>query len=388
MSQAPLKSFSSEKYTVEFIVEDEAEGLRLDTYILNKWQTVSRESIKKKIGKGEILVKGRPIPPRPSIRLHAGEQITAISYRSDNEDEIWEGRKLELDLNPEVVFEDENIIAINKPAFMCTHPTGRHLFYCATVLMEEKRKQTLHSLHRLDRETSGILLLGKNSQAARDVAYQFECKQVNKCYFLIAHKKKKNEFPLWARERMEQRLDDGKKIRMQEYPENSPEGKSAETHFHLLYENFEYIVALAFPRTGRTHQIRVHAMTNGFPLLGDKIYHGGIPMFKRFKDAIATDEDHQKMQIPRHALHNIAIQFHYFKNNRPITLISHIPKDLKIWMEKHLNVDPNELERQVHKKVEEEFKELADRLKPHQPHSSHLLAESYEDDDPFDEDSD
>ena len=80
-------------------------------------------------------------------------------------------------------------VVTNKPAYMSTHPTGRHLFHCATVYYEQKLNQsTVHSIHRLDRETSGVLLLAKNPTTANQLTVEFENNNVKKCYFFIAEK--------------------------------------------------------------------------------------------------------------------------------------------------------------------------------------------------------
>src|SRR5690606_14188470 len=97
----------------------------------------------------------------------------------------------------------ENIIVCSKPPFMITHPAGKHLFYCATVYYESIHNKTIHSIHRLDRETSGLLVLGKNSVASNEISNQFEEGLVKKCYLLIAHKEEiRSTFPFTANERI------------------------------------------------------------------------------------------------------------------------------------------------------------------------------------------
>ena len=111
------------------------------------------------------------------------------------------------------------------------------------------------------------------------------------------------------------------------YPQDSALGKEAETFFHIVREGPDYVMGLAFPRTGRQHQIRVHARVNGFPLVGDKLYCGSYPMFQRFKDLKATAEDHSLMQIPRQALHAAALRLPGFKS-----FSGPLPQDLGNWI--------------------------------------------------------
>jgi 23S rRNA pseudouridine1911/1915/1917 synthase len=138
---------------------------------------------------------------------------------------------------------------------------------------------------------------------------------------------------------------------MHHYPENSIEGKDAETHFEVIFEKNDFVLVLAFPLTGRQHQIRVHAAAHGYPLLGDKIYNGDHTLFMRFKDGDATDEDHQKMQIPRQALHAVGLKIVY--PTEWVHFIAPLPKDLSDWIQDRLGVQKAEVEKLIEKKIAE-----------------------------------
>jgi 23S rRNA-/tRNA-specific pseudouridylate synthase len=234
---------------------------------------------------------------------------------------------------------------------MITHPAGRNLFYCATVYFETIYKKTIHSIHRLDRETTGLLLLGKNPKVSQRVAVLFENDLVRKCYFFIAHKSDRaSPFPFTAKERMDREEGAIPRGIMSWYPENSLKGKESETHFELILEKDDYILALAFPVTGRQHQIRVHAACHGYPLLGDKLYNGDPGIFIRFKDQSATNEDHEKMQIPRQALHAVAIRLTY-PTEKMNHFLAPLPKDLSQWIEEKLNLKTSEVEVMIQEKI-------------------------------------
>ena len=131
---------------------------------------------------------------------------------------------------------------------MATHPTGRHLFYCATVYLQDKYQQNFYSVHRLDRETSGTLILSKNADTSTVLTDAFEYKQVEKAYFFIAIKDKKVEkFPFIAKERIgQEKWAPNVDLFIYHYPENSSEGKSAETRFEKIWEDETYLIGLAF----------------------------------------------------------------------------------------------------------------------------------------------
>jgi len=319
------KEFSREKYSISFLIEDEHDKYRLDRFLQDYFTSFSRQFIKSKISRGDIVIKDRPHPHKPSSKIYAGEIVTVNTHKSDLESEFWYGKPLELDEEPQIIFEDSDVVVFSKPAFMATHPTGKHLFNCASVYFEEKYGHGMHSVHRLDRETSGLLIMAKNPKAASKLTMQFENTEVKKCYLLLSKESKdfSKIFPL-----------------------------SARTDFQFLKQENGILLALAFPQTGRQHQIRVHAATHGFPLVGDKIYNGDYQVFERFKDRVPTENDHKLMEIPRHALHAIAIKISYQGEKRIFQ--SSLPEDLLNWL-KSKNVSCDNLDELIQGKIKDYF---------------------------------
>jgi RluA family pseudouridine synthase len=346
------KSFTTEKYVVSHPVQIEQDGWRLDQFIQKCMPTLSRQFLKKKIEKGEVVISGRKSPHKASVKVHHGERVTITTHNDGMlEEEYWYGKPVVKEKNPEVVYEDQDLIVVNKPPYMITHPAGKNLFNCATVYFETIHKKTIHSIHRLDRETSGILLLGKNPKTAQKMSQLFEDDMVRKCYFLIAHKNPHSTpFPFTAKERMDREEGNIPAAMMSYWPEDSHMGKDSETHFELLLEKDNYVLALAFPLTGRQHQIRVHAACHGYPLLGDKLYNGDPGVFMRFKDFVATDEDHEKMQIPRQALHAVALKLSY-KSEEQSHFLAPLPLDLAEWLKQKLLIEKESIEHLISTKV-------------------------------------
>lgn len=345
------KTFSTEKYVATHPVREEHDGWRLDQFVMQCMPSLSRQFLKKKIEKGEVEISGRTPPHKPSVKVHSGERVTITTHNDGLiEEEFWHGEVVPKTEKPSVIFEDAGLLAINKPPYMITHPAGRNLFYCATVFFETIYKKTIHSIHRLDRETSGLLLLAKDPSTAQKVASLFEIDQVRKCYFLIAHKMPgATPFPFTASERLGRKDGSLPEAMMFCFPENSEEGKESETRFECLLERDGYVLALAFPLTGRQHQIRAHAAAHGYPLLGDKIYNGDPTIFMRFKDNAATDEDHEKMQIPRQALHAAALKLLY--HGKPKHFIAPLPGDLAEWLKNNLGLEFQEVEKLMEQKI-------------------------------------
>lgn len=338
------KAYRDDMFEVRHLVDEEHEGARLDQFLQIYLESFSRETVKRKIKEGEISIVGRPGTHKPSTVLHHKDEVVIRFFKTKYEDEYWRGEKLELQMAPDIVFEDNDLLVISKPAFMSTHPAGRHVFNCATVFFEMKYEQTIHSLHRIDRETSGILMLGKNPKMANEMMLHFEKDDVKKCYLFIAKARPGHETKMEfiANERMSSPDPGLKRVLVQHYPEHSSEGKHARTFFYILEKVGDYVIGIACPQTGRQHQIRVHALAHGLPLIGDKLYLGSYEMFQRFKDQLASKEDYDLMELPRHALHAIALKIPY-KNEEKI-FITKIPLDLREWIESKLSLNIESLE--------------------------------------------
>ncbi|MCE3013169.1 MAG: pseudouridine synthase, partial [Proteobacteria bacterium] len=235
------KSFRADRFTAEYPVEPEHEGMRLDSFIHVYMPTLSREFLKKKIEKGDVEISGRKPPHKPSTKVHHKESVKITTHNTPElEDEEWMGKPLDLSAVPEVIFEDSGLIVCNKPAFMTTHPAGRHLFYVATTYFSTIHDKVIHSIHRLDRETSGVLLLGKETKVANLISEMFEEDKIRKCYFLISkHSTEKRAMPFLAEERLGERPGIPRGMH-QWHNKHSIEGKDAETEFWMIHQIENY----------------------------------------------------------------------------------------------------------------------------------------------------
>lgn len=322
------------------------DGMRLDAFLRLHLGSFSREALKERIRLGRASLPGRRAPVRPSTRVRGGDTVVLRFPRGDVEGAPRDARGAagpaggaERHRPPRVLFEDEGLLCVSKPPFMPVHPTGRHLFDCATVLLEGALGRPVHSVHRLDRETSGVLLLGKGPRPARELAREFEAGRVGKAYLLAGLKR-----PGWGGRRdfeVDARLGPGGggplRLPVRHHPAGSRLGKRARTVFRVVEELPSHVLALAFPETGRQHQIRVHAMLAGIPLVGDKLYLGGADVFGRFKDGTATEADRRALGLPRHALHALALSVR--RGGRRRTFFDGLPPDLADWMGGELGVD-------------------------------------------------
>ena len=167
---------------------------------------------------------------------------------------------------PCVLFEDEHLLVVNKPAGVNTHapsPFAGEGIY-DWLRHREPRWAALAIMHRLDKETSGVMVFGKTPLANRSLTEQFTAREVHKKYLLLTDRTVKRESFTVASEIR----------RIGEKYASGPGGEPAETHFRVAAPRTNPTLIEAEPRTGRTHQIRVHAAESGFPILGDALYGG------------------------------------------------------------------------------------------------------------------
>ncbi len=280
----------------ETIIEPESEGLRLDFYLQKRFSYRSRTEWQRSIEDGEILLNGRP--GKASRKLHAGEKVAFVPK------EIVEPA---VDFSYRVLAETPDYLAVSKSGNLPCHPAG--IFFKHTLWHILKQKYgTLHIATRLDRETSGIVLLARNVETARIFTKELEKgDRIVKKYLALVH----GDFP-------EQTLSaDGylspdpessirKKRRFTREP--VPDSESCSTLFHLRARGNGLSLVEAIPKTGRLHQIRATLCSLGFPMVGDKLYGLDDTLFSRFVEERLSDADRAMLMISRQALHACSLE--------------------------------------------------------------------------------
>ncbi len=237
--------------------------MRLDQYMAHYWPEHSRSSWQTYIEMGLVLVNGEVIT---SVRQQLGEDdcVTVQAIPEINTDEI----------SLPIIYEDDHVIVINKPSGILTHAKGG---ICSEMTVADFVRPRMHEVdetnrpgivHRLDRETSGLLIAAKDNETKRLLQKQFQERKAKKTYLAIVHGIPKV---------LEANID----LPIARNPKKpssfrvDPKGKSAQTHYEVIGHNTVYSVIRLKPVTGRTHQLRVHLAHLGIPIVGDTLYSGG-----------------------------------------------------------------------------------------------------------------
>ena len=257
-------------------VPPERAAERLDYYLAKELpELFSRTKIKRLIEEGKIQLNARAA--KPHTRVQGGDQIS-ISFELESEDET-RAESIPLD----IVFEDEELIVVNKPAGMVVHPgSGNPKGTLVNALLHHTKSLALMGdqvrpgiVHRLDKDTSGLLVVAKTDFAHRILADQFKRHQIDRRYWVVVkgvvqHDEMRSEEPL------------GRSVLNRKRVVVRPDvGKLSITNLRVLKRFKKATLLEAKPETGRTHQIRVHLRTLGYPVLGDLVYGVASPFIRR-----------------------------------------------------------------------------------------------------------
>jgi 23S rRNA pseudouridine1911/1915/1917 synthase len=278
-----------------FRVPPELAGMRLDRFLQSQLRATSRNRSQQIIVHSAYTTDGRRL--KKNHRVHAEERIVLWRPPWDDEDP---------DIVIEELYEDEVLLAINKPPYVVVHPTARHHRSTVSVIMQRQRPDDhLTLIHRIDRETSGLLLMARTRAADRAVKIQFEGRrEVVKRYTAICWGE-----PSWDRHRCDLPLmsatDSPYRVKMAVAPPET--GLVSATSFEVLQRrglpDKRYSMLRCTLHSGRQHQIRVHLAALGIPIVGDKLYGPDEDLFARGSDDELTDEDLERLELPRQALH-------------------------------------------------------------------------------------
>jgi len=280
--------------SIEIRVQEQA--IRLDKFLADRIPALSRSAAQRLIDEGQVTVNGEPV--KASYKVKGGDLVAAL-VPGDEPDEEPLAEAIPL----VVVYEDSSLLVVDKPAGMVVHPAPGHpggtlvnalLAYLPELAASAgappgEAASRPGIVHRLDRDTSGLILVAKNEKTRRALQRQFKDRQVHKAYLALLDGHLQ---PAWGRIEAPLGRDPHHRQRMAVLPG----GREAITEYHVL-EQFshpigpvagDYTLVEAEPLTGRTHQIRVHLASIGHPIAGDRVYgrrRSSLPLARQFLHA-------------------------------------------------------------------------------------------------------
>ncbi len=294
----------------------ECGGWRLDHFLKRRIGRLSRTRIQAIIGEQIFFSDGRSVRPASSVR--SGE---TIRLRRPAPVEPPVPREFG------ILHQDDSVLVIDKPAGLPMHTTAKFWRNTLTALLRERYPdEQMEVAHRIDRETSGVLLIARNRRVASFLTRAFARRAVGKTYLALV----KGQPPDRGRIDRPLKLLDTKSHVMMGVAAG---GLPAVTTFEVLRRYADHALCAAHPETGRQHQIRVHFQSLGHPIVGDKLYGAGEELFMRSCDQGMTPELLEIFDgLPRHALHAHRLTFPHPTRGEPMTVESPLPADLVDYM--------------------------------------------------------
>ena len=316
-----------------FVVDSGQEPLRIDKYMLEKLQHSSRNRIQRAADAGFVHVNDRPV--KRNYRVRPGDVVTLMLDRPRHDTSI-EAEDIPLD----VVYEDSQLMVVNKPAGLVVHPgvgsfTGTLVNALAWHLRDvegyDPNDPEVGLVHRIDKDTSGLLVVAKTPDAKTKLGLQFFNKTTHRSYNALVWGNVKDE-----EGRIEGNIgrDPKDRLRMAVFAPDSGIGKPAVTHYRVI-ERFGYVTLIeCILETGRTHQIRAHMRSIGHPLFADERY-GGMEILRGERSASYRAFVQNCFSLcPRQALHARTLGFVHPTTGKQMDFTSEWPEDMRQLIEK------------------------------------------------------
>lgn len=316
-----------------FVVDSGQEPLRIDKYMLEKLQHSSRNRIQRAADAGFVHVNDRPV--KRNYRVRPGDVVTLMLDRPRHDTSI-EAEDIPLD----VVYEDSQLMVVNKPAGLVVHPgvgnfTGTLVNALAWHLRDvegyDPNDPEVGLVHRIDKDTSGLLVVAKTPDAKTKLGLQFFNKTTHRSYNALVWGNVKDD-----EGRIEGNIgrDPKDRLRMAVFAPDSGIGKPAVTHYRVI-ERFGYVTLIeCILETGRTHQIRAHMRSIGHPLFADERY-GGMEILRGERSASYRAFVQNCFSLcPRQALHARTLGFVHPTTGKQLDFTSEWPEDMRQLIEK------------------------------------------------------
>ncbi|HET6204216.1 MAG TPA: RluA family pseudouridine synthase [Planctomycetota bacterium] len=317
---------------IRFRVPDAEAGTRVDVFLRDRLPWRSRTGVQRLIREGKVAAVRGSIETTfrsPSDRVPAaGEVVLAVPQPRSG---VAPPRPIDLS----IVYEDEWLLAVDKPANLPVHPSGRYLYDTLIFALYRRYRRPEDPgrdikprlLHRIDRETSGLVLCSKDERAHLLLYRQFEGREIFKEYLALVHGE-----PLEEEGTIDLPLaPSGGPIRVKMVVR--ADGLPSLTRWRVVRRARGFALLACEPKTGRQHQVRAHLAARGYPIVGDKIYGPDERLFLKALAKELSEEDRARLLLERHALHAHRLRFLHPIQGGELEIRAPLPPDMAGFLE-------------------------------------------------------
>ena len=305
-------------------VSSSDELIRLDTFLSSRLIQFSRSKIQKLISEGSIIVNDKTV--KKNLKLSYGDIIKVDTSKFESL-EVPELKKWDYPL--EVIYEDDDFAIINKPFGVISHPTSNNKDQTLVNILLNQFEDKLSNhpdplrpgiVHRLDKDTTGVMIVPFNEYAHWKIADQFKNRTIQKNYIALT----------WGQWADDEGIIENKLSRSKKNPlkfQSSMEGRVATSKFKLINKGKYFSAINFYPKTGRTHQIRIHCSEKGYPIIGDELYGGGWKKLNEYLPEVRKKINNNISIQNGHYLHASTISFLHPKKEKKILFKAQQPKE-------------------------------------------------------------
>jgi 23S rRNA pseudouridine1911/1915/1917 synthase len=311
-----------------FQIPRDREGQSLLDFLCSRFPYHTAEGWRERIAGGSVRVNGETADPDRALR--AGDVVEYVP---------GDVREPEIDSNIDVVHRDRDLLVINKSGNLPCHPGGRYFNHTLWAILKTSYGLDAPAfVNRLDRETSGIVLVALSPKAAQACRSQFENRSVQKRYVVLVEGAFPVELTARGRLRTAPLASVRRAVLFEPEPDATPEtvaaagSEWAETRFRRIALHGAISAVEVIPTTGRLHQIRATLRGLGYPVVGDKLYGVDPDIFARFCTGAMTDTDRSRLRMGRQALHAASLRITHPRTRREVLFEAPLPADMALAM--------------------------------------------------------
>lgn len=323
----PIPVGSSRLEPIHIDVKIRSEGMRLDRYLVLNFQEFSRSVLQDAIENGKITANGKTT--KASYKVRHGDQLKIELPEPTHDLPVPE------DIPLDVLYEDDFLALVNKPADMVVHPAKGNWSGTLVNALQFRFKDLSNAngtyragiVHRLDRDTSGVILIAKEENTHRELAAAFEQRKVFKEYLAVTSGEIDRDSD-YIEGRIKHHPHDRVKM-LVTYDQNDLEAKDACSFYEVVERYRGHTLVKVQPRTGRTHQIRIHLGSIGCPVLADKTYGGRDHVMLSDLNGQDPGSEGDYVVINRQALHAYHLRFQHPRTGKWIETEAPIPPDIQ-----------------------------------------------------------